>query len=99
MVFLPIILALAGGQSIAAVLAGLSIAQWTAIAGELLGAAPNLVKAFADLHPALQGLTDIVAQRLPKEQISQTVVSNFRQWASLNPGAPYYKSDGSVGTT
>lgn len=99
MVFLPIIMALVGGQSFGAVLAGLSVTQWTAIAEELLNATPSIIQAFADLHPSLQGLAELVAKTLPAEQIGAQAMTSFQQWAAANPGAPYYKGDGTVGET
>lgn len=60
MALLSIILALVGGQSLGAILSGLTLMQWIEIAGTLVSAEPTLVKAFAELHPAF----DILAKAL-----------------------------------
>lgn len=60
MPLISIIIALVGGQSIGAIAAGLSIADWIGIAGTLISAEPTLVKAFSELHPAF----DILAKHL-----------------------------------
>ena len=54
MALISIILALVGGQSLSAILAGLSLMQWIEVAGTLVSAEPTIVKAFSELHPALE---------------------------------------------
>lgn len=49
-----IILALAGGQNLGAILAGLSLPQWMQLVTILLQAEPEILKAFSELDPTLK---------------------------------------------
>jgi len=63
-----IITALAGGATITAVLAGLSITDWVGIAGLLLGAGEEAIKIFTALHPALKQIeADLLAKKSAHE--------------------------------
>jgi hypothetical protein len=60
MALLSIIIALVGGQSLGAILAGLSLMQWIEVAGALVSAEPTIVKLFSELHPAF----DLISKSL-----------------------------------
>ena len=62
-VLLGMVAALVGGMSITAILAGLTITDWIALAGLLLSAGEEAIKIFVKLHPALAVLeTELLAQ-------------------------------------
>ena len=96
MPILPIIMALLGGQSLGAIVAGFSMTQWVAIAEELIGAAPSVIQDFSALHPALARLAGLIAKGLSAKDVAAAQYTTFQQWAAANPDAPYYKSDGTV---
>jgi hypothetical protein len=79
MALISIIVALVGGQSLGAILAGLSLMQWIEVAGTLISAEPTLVKAFSELHPAF----DIIAKAL-KSGVSPGAAGS-QAYASLGP--------------
>jgi hypothetical protein len=64
--------ALAGGATVSAVLAGLSITDWIAIAGLLLKAGEDAVKVFTALHPELKQIeADLLAKKSAHEIASK----------------------------
>jgi hypothetical protein len=99
MILLSMIMALVGGQSLVAILGGFTAVQWVSLASTLLGAEPDVLKAFLALHPVLASLAGAFEQRLKAQEIANLAITNFEQWAAANPGVDYYKPDGSVGVT
>jgi hypothetical protein len=79
---IPLIIALAGGQSIGAVLGTLSVTQWVSIAGTLISAEPQLVAAFTALHPALQTLADALKNNVGAEAAGLAASAAFKAWGS-----------------
>lgn len=78
MPLLGIIIALAGGQSLGAILAGLSVAQWVQIAELLLQAEPQILQAFVALAPELKAVGDKIAQGITDPQhLGTTAYSQY----------------------
>lgn len=72
---ITMITALAGGATISAVLAGLSITDWICIVGVLLTVGEDGVKLFAALHPALKVIEDDIKRKLDAEEIAYHAVN------------------------
>lgn len=68
MPLISILLAVIGGQSISAVLAGVSIMQWIEIASTVASAEPTIVKLLAELHPAFAILAQNIKNGASPEQ-------------------------------
>lgn len=62
-VLLGMVAALVGGMSIAAVLAGLTLPDWIALAGLLISAGEEAIKIFVKLHPALAVLEEEMLEK------------------------------------
>jgi hypothetical protein len=79
---IPIIIALAGGQSIGVILGTLTVTQWVSIASTLITAEPQLVAAFTALHPALQTLADALKNNVGAEAAGLAAQASFKAWGS-----------------
>ena len=77
---LPIVMGLANGGSIGAVLGGLSIGQWVGIAEAAADAAPTVIQDLAALHPALAALTGALAKGFSPTAAGQTA----KDWLAAN---------------
>jgi hypothetical protein len=68
---LSILFATLGGQALGSVLAGLSVAQWVAVANDLVGAAPLFINLIGGAHQALAEVITHLNQGHPPEVAGQ----------------------------
>lgn len=68
------ITALAGGATISAVLAGLSITDWLGIAGVLLSVGEEGIKLFTALHPSLKLLEADLMSKINVHDIANKAI-------------------------
>ena len=80
MPLIALIGALIGGQSIGAILAGLSIADWISLAGTLLPLGEDAIKLMSALHPAFSAMGDKLLQGAGAEIAGQAA----KAWISAN---------------
>lgn len=99
-ILLGMVAALVGGMSITAILAGLTLPDWIALAGLLLSAGEEAIKIFVKLHPALAVLeaeltakskawfdADVVLTHDELEQIAKHAMTLFAPGAAFTPSS------------
>jgi hypothetical protein len=90
---LPLITDAVAGESVAAALSGLTIAQWVTIAAQTITAEPQIVAALKKLHPAIEKFVTDVRNGVEIHAAAAEVHGLF----SKAPQVPGYMADGSLG--
>lgn len=75
---------LLAGTSIESILGALSIGQWLTIGGTLISAEPEVVAAFAALHPILNILESVVKSGASATQIANAGQQSAVSWLAAN---------------
>ena len=95
MVLLSALIAVIGGQSIAAVFGAFTAAEWIGVASTLIGATPDVIEALEIAIPAFAGAAAIIEKGV--EDAGPLLSDNFKKWAAENAGNELvYDHDGSL---
>ena len=93
MALIPIFSALTGAGGMGAALGTISVAEWATIGVQALGAAPEALKLFRTIHPAL----DTLVASLEKHKDPNIAANAVNSWfANQPPTISGYGADGGV---
>lgn len=91
---LPLIQDAVAGDTVAAALSSVTVAQWVTIAAQALTAEPQIVAAIKALHPAIKTFLTAVEKGADKKGAADALFKHFNEGAPLT--IPGYAADGSV---
>ena len=77
MPLIALVIALVGGQSLGAILAGLSISEWIGLATTILPLGEDAIELLGEAHPALAALGGDLVKGLPATTAAESANSYF----------------------
>ena len=84
MILLSALLAVIGGQSLAAVFGAFTAAQWIGVASTLISASPDVIQGLEVAIPAFAGLGKLIEAGIKDVVLGPLMSEGFQKWVAAN---------------